>query len=88
MDMLVLSRIIGQTIVINGDIHITFLGYNSHHPEQLKIGIEAPRSIIVDREEVHYKRLAGLSTKSVENSGDNNDCNDFGPSTHYTITDR
>lgn len=60
--MLILSRRIGETIVINGNIKITFV---SNDRGQLKIGIDAPKDVIVDREEIHNKRNeVGNGTKN------------------------
>ncbi len=54
--MLVLSRHIGESVVIDGDIKIKIV---SKHGGQVRIGIEAPKSILVYREEV-YKKLREL----------------------------
>lgn len=53
--MLVLSRKLDETIVINDDIIIKIIGLNSN---QVRIGIDAPKSIPVHREEVYVKRQA------------------------------
>ena len=50
--MLVLSRDIGQKIIINNNILVTILSVNN---KQVKIGIEAPKNIRVDREEIFNK---------------------------------
>jgi carbon storage regulator len=47
--MLVLSRKLGQTILINDDIQITVLSIRG---SQVRIGIAAPASIVVLREEL------------------------------------
>lgn len=52
--MLVLTREIGKSIIIDGNIKVTFLGNNSF--KQGKIGIEAPKHIKVHREEI-MKRI-------------------------------
>jgi carbon storage regulator len=51
--MLVLSRRCGQEIVIGNNIHIAVL---SMHGGQVRLGITAPRSVTVDRQEVHNRR--------------------------------
>lgn len=53
--MLVLTRRIGESIVIGDDITVAVLGSNGH---QIKIGINAPKTVLVDREEVRERRLA------------------------------
>ena len=52
--MLILSRNEGQTIFIGDDIKITVLGING---KQVRIGIEAPDEVAVDREEIYIKKL-------------------------------
>ena len=48
--MLVLSRRANQSIVVGDDIVITVLDIRG---DQVRIGIRAPRSVAVHREEVH-----------------------------------
>lgn len=48
--MLALSRKLGESIVINDDIVITVLDISR---DQIKIGIEAPRSVPIHRKEVY-----------------------------------
>lgn len=47
--MLILSRRIGETLVIGDDVTVTVLGIKSN---QVRIGINAPRNVAVHREEV------------------------------------
>jgi carbon storage regulator len=47
--MLVLSRKLNETIVIDGDIRITVVGIRGN---QVRIGIEAPDSVAIFREEL------------------------------------
>ena len=54
--MLVLTRNINQSIVINNDVRVTILDVKG---KQVKLGIEAPRSIDVHREEIYLKIQAG-----------------------------
>ncbi len=51
--MLVLSRKIGEEIVINGSIRVTIVAVKGN---QIRIGITAPPEVRVDREEV-FKRI-------------------------------
>ncbi len=53
-DVLILTRRIGESIVIDGEIIVKVLDSNDN---QIKLGIEAPTDIIVDREEIHNRRL-------------------------------
>lgn len=50
--MLVLSRRIGQTIVIGADIIVTVLGMCDG---RVRIGIQAPRTVSIAREEVAHR---------------------------------
>ena len=53
--MLVLTRRCGESLVIgeNGEIRVTFLATKG---KQVRIGIEAPSHISVDREEIFLKK--------------------------------
>ncbi|MGQ9559896.1 MAG: carbon storage regulator CsrA [Candidatus Oleimicrobiaceae bacterium] len=51
--MLILTRRIGECITIGDDIRIKLLAINGR---QVKIGVEAPRGVVVHREEV-YERI-------------------------------
>lgn len=51
--MLVLSRRLNQAIVIAGQVRVTVLAIT---PSRVEIGVEAPREITVDREEIHVRR--------------------------------
>lgn len=47
--MLILTRRIGEKILINNDIEVIVLGVKGN---QVRIGVEAPKSISVHREEI------------------------------------
>lgn len=51
--MLVLTRRLGETIVIDGGIHITVVAVKG---DRVRIGITAPLDVQVDRQEVHHRR--------------------------------
>jgi len=51
--MLILTRRIGETIVINDDVTVTVLGIKG---SQIRMGINAPKDVQVHREEV-YQRI-------------------------------
>lgn len=50
--MLVLSRRLGEAIIIGDAIKITVLGINGN---QVRMGIDAPKDITVHREEVYLR---------------------------------
>lgn len=51
--MLVLTRKIGETIVIGDDIKIKIVEIKG---KQVRIGIEAPRNVEVNREEIYNQK--------------------------------
>jgi len=50
--VLILSRKVGETLVIGGNIEITVLGSKGN---QVRLGINAPKEVSVHREEVQVK---------------------------------
>jgi len=51
--MLILTRRPDESLVIGPDIVITVLGVKGH---QVRLGIRAPKDVVVDREEVHARK--------------------------------
>lgn len=51
--MLVLSRKLHESIVINGNVRVLILGFDH---EKIKLGIEAPREVTVNRFEVETRK--------------------------------
>jgi carbon storage regulator len=51
--MLVLTRRPGEQIVIDGNIRVTVVSVKG---DRVRIGIEAPPNVLVDREEIHARR--------------------------------
>ncbi|HEV3079740.1 MAG TPA: carbon storage regulator, partial [Gemmataceae bacterium] len=51
--MLVLTRRVGEEIVIDGDIRITVVDISG---DRTRIGISAPPSIRIDRREIYERR--------------------------------
>mgnify|MGYP000278884625 CR=1 FL=1 len=58
--MLILTRRVGESLIINDDIVINILGVKGN---QIRIGIKAPKEIPVHREEI-YNRIQ--SEKAVD----------------------
>ena len=53
--MLVLSRKLNEAIVIQDAIRVTVIGIKG---DRVRLGIEAPRDVTVDRAEVHQRRMS------------------------------
>ena len=52
--MLVLTRRLGEKLIIGGNVTVTILGVKGN---QIRIGIDAPRDITVNREEIYQRIL-------------------------------
>jgi carbon storage regulator len=55
--MLVLSRKVGEQIVIDGRIRVVVTAVQG---DKVRVGIEAPQSVRIDRQEVH-ERIARVT---------------------------
>jgi len=52
--MLILTRRVGEKLVIGEDVTVTVLGTKGG---QVRIGIDAPRDVMVNREEIYQRIL-------------------------------
>jgi len=62
--MLILTRKVGESIMIGTDITLKVLGVRSG---QVKLGIEAPRDLPVHREEI-YERIKAEAAERVDDA--------------------
>ncbi|EKM6333807.1 TPA: carbon storage regulator CsrA [Pseudomonas aeruginosa] len=51
--MLILTRRVGETLMVGGDVTVTVLGVKGN---QVRIGVNAPKEVAVHREEI-YQRI-------------------------------
>ncbi|KXU38421.1 carbon storage regulator [Ventosimonas gracilis] len=51
--MLILTRRVGETLMVGDDICITVLAVKGH---QVRLGVDAPKNVSVHREEI-YQRI-------------------------------
>lgn len=62
--MLILTRRVGETLMVGDDVTVTVLGVKGN---QVRIGVNAPKDVAVHREEI-YQRIQ--SDKKADQGGD------------------
>jgi carbon storage regulator len=62
--MLILTRKIGQSIIIDGDIKVKLLDVKG---DSIRIGIEAPKEVEIYREELFDKIQSENNSKEIDN---------------------
>ena len=65
--MLILTRRVGESLRIGDEVSVTVLGIKG---SQVRIGVNAPKSVSVHREEV-YDRINDENSKNSENTEKN-----------------
>jgi carbon storage regulator len=64
--MLILTRRVGETVMIGNDVTVTVLGVKGN---QVRVGINAPKTVAVHREEI-YERIKREQEGNNDNDGE------------------
>lgn len=76
--MLILTRRVGETVIVGDNITVTVLGFKGN---QVRLGIEAPVNVSVHREEI-FNRLQ-LNDEDPENNQDGSNSNGTNTTTSF-----
>ena len=64
--MLILTRRVGETLVIGDDVNVTVLGVRGN---QVRLGVNASKEVAVHREEI-YQRIQKENDSDISSSDD------------------
>jgi carbon storage regulator len=66
--MLILTRRVGETLVIGDEVTVTVLGVRGN---QVRLGVNAPKEVAVHREEIYQRIQMEKGGENPSSSGDN-----------------
>ena len=72
--MLILTRRVGESVVIGEDVTVTVLGVKGN---QVRIGINAPKHVAVHREEIFERIKSGRGSNDKDGNTSNDDQNNM-----------
>ena len=64
--MLILTRRVGEALMIGDEVNVTVLGIKGN---QVRLGVSAPKEVAVHREEI-YQRIRGENESELEPSSE------------------
>lgn len=63
--MLILTRRIGETLMVGDEVSVTVLGVKGN---QVRIGVNAPKEVAVHREEIYQRVLEERKSGKINNA--------------------